>query len=69
MILYTDLLEGLSYLDLIDLYGQLSEFSPDHELIKWVEQEIQLRDEMMRHHLNAMHAYGEQCRYDLEDLL
>ena len=69
MTLYTDLLEGLSYVDLVDLYGQLTEFSPDHELIKWVEQEIQLRDELMYHHLAAMHAYGEQCRQDLEDLL
>lgn len=58
----TDILAGFTYVELIDLLGQLNQHYPDHELLPWVEQEIELRDEEMRWLAEQMYVYGETHR-------
>lgn len=58
----TDILAEMTYVELIDLLGQLNRHYPDHELLPWVEQEIELRDEEMRWLAEQMYVYGETHR-------
>ena len=58
----TDILAGFTYVELIDLLGQLNQHYPDHEFLPWVEQEIELRDEEMRWLAEQMYVYGELHR-------
>jgi hypothetical protein len=41
---FTDWLSTYSYTELIDLYGTLTKFYPEHSLLPWVEQEIEIRE-------------------------
>ena len=61
----TGILASYSYVELLDMLGQLNRYSPNHELIPWVEQEIELREILMDRQMEAMHEYAERCRDEL----
>lgn len=58
----TAILAEYSYSELIDLHGELTRVNPEHELIAWVEQELEIREEQMRWAMNEMYLYAQSTQ-------
>lgn len=61
---YTEILSALSYNELLDLQRRLADF-PGHQLLPWIEQEIEIREEQMKWLMEEAYTYAREMQEEL----